>query len=132
MIEQEIIQRLRSANTAAGSDVRPEFRVENTGTSPGIVVQRTQEEQTRTLDGTPLATRGAFNIDCYGSDYQTVKQLAEEVKASLDGFQGLLVPAALYRVWSSRLVGNQDLTEVDGQKVIRHVSQTFVLTYVEI
>lgn len=128
MIEQQLIQRLVDGNTLAAGDVRPEFRAENTGASPGIVLQRTQEDQPRGLNGEKLATRGTFNVDCYGADYQTVKQLSEQVRVLLDGISGAYGST---RIWACRLVGNQDLTEVDGDKTIRHTSLTFNITYVE-
>jgi len=57
-------------------------------TAPFISFRRTSYTRLNTLSGPKTLAKPTFQVDCWGSDNETMVSLAEAVRALLDGFRG--------------------------------------------
>lgn len=57
-------------------------------TLPAVTYQRVSGYREHCLSGASGRARPRFQIDCWASDYDDVKDLADKVRLCLDGFKG--------------------------------------------
>lgn len=125
MIDKDIANHIVSLSTTAQDRVFTGNAEQGTK-YPAVVVRRVAGETPRTLDGAALLSRSTFTIDVYGTSYTTVFDTALAIRTSLDGYYGTM---GTTQVLNSQYSNIADYSEVDGDQVIRHISQDFNLLH---
>lgn len=134
MIDQNLILYLQNLGTAAAA----RFHTGNAPqlpTFPLAVVRRTSGSTPRTLGGTKLFSRATFSIDALARDYADALSVANAVRDALDTFTGSLPSDPVgseTTVQSCRCTAEPaDYSEIDGDLVLRRISQEFLFVYLE-
>jgi len=83
-MERGIFEKLK---TFAGGRVYALQAPQNSKT-PFVVFQRIESERWRSVNGPSGMAQARLQVDAYGDDYYTVKELAADIEAALDGFRG--------------------------------------------
>ena len=76
-------------------------------TAPFISFRRISYVRVNSLDGPTTLARPTMQIDCWGSDNETMVQLSEAVRSLLDGFRGQMGDDNI-EVRRADLVGQND------------------------
>lgn len=134
MIDKNIIAFLKAQATSASTKIYTGTAPQQTD-FPVVVVRRNGGNTPRTQSGAKLFTRTQYSIISVGRNYADSLTLAAEVRTALDNFHGLLTsdPAGTETdVRSCRCASEPtDISEADGDLVLRGVSQEFLFVYLE-
>lgn len=102
---------------------------------PVAVVRRSSGNTPRTLGGTKLFSRATFSIDVVALNYADAMSLSTTIRDALDGYTGTFAstPAGTdTRIQSCRCVNEPvDGSEIDGDRVLRRITQDFLFVYLE-
>lgn len=134
MIDENLRKKLKDLSTPAAARIytgtapqQPEF--------PLAVMRRTGGNTPRTLGNVKLFSRAQFTIASVGRNYADSLAVATAIRNGLDGYKGALAsePAGSdTTVKSCRAISDfTDISEADGDQVLRGVSQDFLLVYLE-
>jgi hypothetical protein len=96
-------------------------------TLPAITYQRISGDRAAKYAGASGRARPRFQIDCWASDYDGVKDLADKVRKCLDGYKGDINTEN--NVGGIHLEGDRDIWE-DNIDVFR-VTMDFVIPHFE-
>ncbi len=78
-----------TAITAITSEIRPQVLPDD-ASYPALTYSMIDDERIRTLDGHSTLSTASFDIDCYAPQYAKARELADVVRAELDGYTGEL------------------------------------------
>lgn len=134
MIDQNLIKYLKALGTDAGTRI-------HTGTAPQqsefplVVIRRTTGNTPRTQNGTKLFSRASVSVDVLARNYADALTVAGQIRDGLDGYVGQFdsEPAGTETtIQSCRCTAEPiDISEADGDLVLRGVSQEFLFVYLE-
>lgn len=128
MLDTDLISYLVAAGTDAGNRFHT-GNIPQLSAYPAVALRRTFGTTPRTLGGLPLNSRAQFQVSVVGKDYATVLPVANQVRAKLDGFSGIMGGS---KIMSCRCLAEPaDFSEIDGDQQFRIVSQDFFFVYAE-
>ena len=136
MIDENLRTRLVDLATAASARIY-------TGTAPQqpafplVVLRRNGGSTPQTLRGVPLFSRANVTLSCIGKNYAESISLANAIRDALTANGGKVVMASSpagtdTTVLSCRCTSEPtDISEADGDLVLRGISQEFLFVYLE-
>jgi len=128
MLDTDLILFLQQQGTGAGTRIHTGNAPQNSQ-FPVVIIRRTSGNTPRVLGGQALNSRAQFSMDVIGVDYATVLPVANQIRASLDGFTGYMGGS---NIMSARCLAEPaDFSEIEGDQVFRRVSQDFFFVYSE-
>lgn len=128
MIDQELVAYIKALGTDAGARVRT-GNVLQEDAYPVVVVTRTGGNEPRTLGGTALFARGNYTFSVITDQYTNGYATAQAINTALKSYTGAMGSTQIH---SSRCLATpSDQSLVDGDRVIRFVSQDFLFVYLE-
>lgn len=126
MLDTNLITYLRAQATSAGNRVHTGNAPQDTAL-PVVIIRRVSGTTPRVLGGTSLFSRATFTVDCIGRDYADALPLANDIRVILDNYRGELVDT---KVMSARCLAEPaDYSEIDGDLILRRISQDFLFVY---
>jgi len=128
MIDQELVTYIKALGTDAGTRVRT-GNVLQEDAYPTVVVTRTGGNEPRTLGGTSLFSRGNFTISVITDQYANAYATAWAINGALKSYLGSMGTTHIH---SSRCLATpSDQSLIDGDRIVRFVSQDFLFVYLE-
>jgi hypothetical protein len=122
LIEEAIVARMQGfagltvlVGTAPNDRIYP-VRLPQGVTFPAISYQRISGQRTHAISGVSALARPRFQISCWGSDYGSVKAVAEQVRKCFEGFSGTMGAGI-----SAQSMVDDDHDEYDPETQIYHV-----------
>jgi hypothetical protein len=129
MLEKDLIDRLTLAIPSVAGRVHLGNAPQDTAL-PFAVLRRTAGSTPRTLGGVKLFGRANVSVDLVGATYADVLIASAAAHESLDGFKG---QAGETYVESARCLSDPaDNSLVDGDLVLRQLTQDFLVVYREL
>ncbi len=110
------------------------LRAPQNSTGPFIIIQRTDSDRWRHINGPSGTAQAHIQIDCYDGLYISAKTLAAAVESILDGYTGLVYygtnsPQQVVEIRGVSLISDHDnLDQTDEPVLYRNIS-TFLVTY---
>lgn len=89
MIEEELTSWLQANIALVANRVYP-MKLPQNPTLPAITYQKISGLRVQSHDGPSGLAYPRFQVSCWGESYSDAKQVAEEVRQDLDGYQGLM------------------------------------------
>jgi hypothetical protein len=126
VIDRDLIEYVSALDTAAAGRVYTGNAPQNTP-PPYVVLARVSETSERTLDGTVILNRATFALNAYGATYEDAHAVAAALKTALDGYRGAMGETNV--MFARRESFGPDLSEVDGDKTLRHLPSEFTFAY---
>lgn len=127
MIDRDLIEFIAALETDAGPRVYTGNAPQNTA-PPYVVLARVGEPRAeRTLDGTVILNRATFALNAYGATYEQAHAIAAALKTALDGYRGTMGETNV--LVARRESFGPDLSEVDGDKTLRHLPSEYSFAY---
>jgi len=116
LIEEALFAHLKAhagLSALIGTRIYPLVLPQNP-TLPAITYQKISRVGERAMSSpTPRVARARFQISCWGTSYASVKDVAEQVKAALQDYSGLMGGSGGVQVLDVNVANEQDIYEPD-------------------
>lgn len=129
MIDTDLIAHIQGLATGAGARVYYGNAPQDP-TLPLVVVSVVSRQDQRALSGELIYTRSVFRLDFFGKIYDDVHAIATAVDASLNNFRGALGTTTTVLIGRRESFG-PDLSEVEGDKTLRHLPAEYSFAHKE-
>lgn len=103
-------------------------------TGPFIIYQRVDSENFRDINGPSGLAQATIQIDSYAQGYNTVKDLADSIETTLDGYRGTVYygdnsPQDSIDIGGISLQNDVDILDQEDEPVLYRVSAVYLVTY---